>query len=119
MIPLAAAPAWAAAKTMFHNTKWLIVAVLWIGTYFVGYTNGQKNILREEASVATGVVKEVADQGIDAVKQAGMDTARVKELENENERLQREFDALAERILCPLTDGELLILEGIQNSTKR
>lgn len=105
-------------KGLWAQSKWvLILSVLGL-THYASYTSGQKSILRENAKEQSTQVLQERKKGSDAVKRASTDTSRLNQLEKENEELLRKLDAIPERVLCPIPDDELRVLQEIVDSTK-
>lgn len=106
-------------KGLWTQSKWVIIIGLLGFTHFTAWNAGVKSELRKQADQANKAVVQERKRGVEAVKRASTDVARIKELEAKNDELTKRLDAIPDRALCPMSDDELRILTEIQEGTKR
>lgn len=107
------------AKSFWTQSKWIMIVSVLAFSHYVAWTGGQKSILRENVKEQSKLVLQARKEGAEAVKRASEATAKLKDLEKKNDELTKELDAIADRVLCPISPDELRILQDIKNGTKR
>ena len=106
-------------KSIWGQSKWVIIISLTLFWSYVCYTAGQKSILKDLMKEESKAVVREKEKGVEAVKRAAADITRIKELEKSNDELTKKLDEIVNRPLCPIDDDSLRILEEVRISTER
>jgi hypothetical protein len=117
MVPVAAILPW--LSSIWLKSKWVIVIAVFLGWSLVCYTAGQKSVYKELVKQESKAVQAERRKGTQAVQRAASDVARIKDLEKANDELTKRLDAVPDRVLCPIDDDSLRLLEEVRKSTER
>ena len=106
-----------ALSAIWSQSKWVILVSALALSHYYAYTKGSESVYKAQVKeIPVQVAKEQA-RGKEAVQRASRDVARIKDLEKENEKLLREFEAL-DRSRCVMSADELRILQQVVDQTK-
>ena len=107
------------ASALWSTSKWLILAAALAFSHYYAYQKGIVSVYKaDREDIPTQVVKE-AKRGVEAVRRASVDTSRIRELEQQNEKLLTNLEEMSDRTLCSYSPDELRIVEEAVAKTKR